>query len=377
MGTRVATAFVSASLLVASVSAGQSPATVQFLPLVPRWAVDLSAPPSGPPLIAGSTIVVSLQPGAIVGRSAADGAPAWRVEIATDRPISADTEHAYVASGTLIQALRLATGDVAWRAEAGTLTAPLLVHGGWVIAASGGNISAFRATDGSPVWQRNIGPIEHRPAIDGDVLFVPLADERLAGLDLQTGAVRWARRLEGTPGEPMALGGKVYVGASDKHFYAFDASRGEFDWKVRVGAATRGRAAADDDHVYFVAFDNLLRALDRGVGTLEWSKRLSFRPASGPIVIGAAVLVPGSIATLPVFGGNGAEIGKVQFPAALAAIPSVAAEGPAKAVMAVVTGDLEHPWMLSLLEPSSDPPAIALVVLTELPGETLVIVLPR
>jgi len=328
-------------------------------------------------VFAGSTIVVPLEPGTIAALNAADGSTAWKVELATDRPVAADAEHAYVSSGGQIHALRLASGDVAWRAETGALTAPLLVHGGWVIAASVGNLAAFRAADGSTVWQRDIGPIEYRPAIDGDYLFVPIADKRLVSLDLPTGETKWEAPLAGTPVEPLALGGKVYVGASDKRFYTFDASDGEFEWKYHVGAALRGRAAADSRHVYFVAYDNILRALDRGSGALQWMKRLAFRPAAGPVLMAGAVLAPGPIAAFPVFSQDGGDIGKVEFPAAPARIPALSIEADGKAVMAVVTGGLEHPWKLSLLEPSSEPPPIPLIELTVVPGEIVEIVVPR
>jgi hypothetical protein len=46
-------------------------------------------------------------------------------------------------------------------------------------------------------------------------------------------------------------------------------------------------------------------------------------------------------------------------------------------MFAAVTGDLQHPWRLSFLEPSTEPPPIPIVPLTELPGTMIPIALPQ
>lgn len=318
-----------------------------------------------------------LQGGAIVALRAADGTIAWKAELSVERPIMVDAERAYIPSARALHALEIVSGDMVWSAETGTLTAPPLVRGGWVIVAVTGELAAFRASDGSAVWRRSLGPIEFRPAIDGDSLFVALADGRLAGLDLQTGTPQWERQLAGAPGELLAVGGRVYTGASDKHFYCVDASNGEIEWQRHVGAAPRGRAAADEEHLYFVAMDNVLRALDRARGAVRWMKGLPFRPAAGPVVMGRAVIVPGSVATLAVYGVDGTALGDIKFASPLAAIPDTVADGPTNTVMAAVTGDLDNPWTVSLLAASVDPPIVPSQPLTTLPGVSLPVALPR
>ena len=251
-------------------------------------------------MIVGETIVVALQSGRVEALQISDGKTTWKRDVPIDRPISADAERVYAPSADAMQALELSTGTPQWQRETGSLTAATLVHGGWVITAAAGNLSALRAGDGAIVWQRNLGTIEFRPAIDGDFLFVPLLEGPIVCLNLQTGETIWERQLGGSPGEPMVIAGRVYAGAADKLFYVLNAEDGEILWHHRVGAAPRGRAAVDEKNVYFVALDNTLRALDRGHGAVKWRKGLKYRPAEGPSIIRGGIVVPGAVATLAV-----------------------------------------------------------------------------
>jgi outer membrane protein assembly factor BamB len=172
------------------------------------------------------------------------------------------------------------------------------------------------------------------------------------------------------------LGGRVYVGAADKHFYVLGAEKGDYKWGRRVGAAPRGRAAIDEDNIYFVALDNVLWALDRGHGAVKWRKGFKYRPAEGPSIIRGGIVVPGAVPTLSVFGPEGSQLNDLTFPAAVLGISNVPG-GESPTLLSAVTGDLEHPWTLWLLEPSSDPPPIPLADLTVVPGVAIDIVLPQ
>ena len=346
--------------------------------MVPRWSSEIPAPPASPPVIVGETVIVALQSGRVEARHISKGDKLiWHQEVPVDRPISADSDRVYVPSADAMQALDLKTGERLWRQETGRLTAPPLVHAGWVVTASaGGNLSTFRAADGSKVWEKNVGTIEFRSAIDGDFLFVPLLEGPMLCLNLQTGDEIWKFPVGGSPGEPTAVGGRVYLGAADKDFYALDAGNGELKWKHRIGAAPRGRAAIDEDNVYSVALDNVLWAFGRGRGGIKWRKGFKYRPAEGPSIIRGAIVVPGAIPTLSVFGSGGAELNNLTFPAPVLGISNVPG-GEAPTLLAAVTGDLEHPWTLWLLEPSRDPPPLPLVELTVLPGVPIDIVLPQ
>jgi outer membrane protein assembly factor BamB len=348
------------------------PAASQTLPSVQRWNTALAAAPLSPAIAAGPLIVVPLRTGSIVAVRQKDGGPVWTSELGAEQPIVADDTHVYVVSGEALRALRIADGAIAWVAKAGTVTAPPFVRDGWVLLASGSTLTAFRAADGSRIWEKVVGPMAHSCDVDGDVAFVPLADANVVALDLKTGDVRWKRPLGGAPGEPLAVGGRVYFGAEDKYFYSLRASNGDVDYQPRVGAMTRGRPAVDDDHVYVAGMDNVVRAFDRGHGGLQWKRGMPFRPAGGPVLVESGVVVPGRL--VPTVGlldpRTGTPAGAIEFGAPLGTTPLfLKDERGGLLVAAVTTTRLENKWALVLFEPGA--PSIPVVPLSELPGQLL------
>ena len=67
------------------------------------------------------------------------------------------------------------------------------------------------------VWRKPLGPIEFRPALDGDLLVASLVDGRIVALTSRDGSRALDDAIFGaSPGEPLAIGGRVYVGTGDK-----------------------------------------------------------------------------------------------------------------------------------------------------------------
>ena len=243
---------------------------------MPRWTYALSAAPVFPSVSAGSLIVVPLRTGSIVAVRQKDGGEAWTIKFAAEQPLAADETHVYVVSGEAIRAIRASDGGVAWVAEAGTVTAPPFVRDGWVLLASGSTLTAFRTADGSRIWEKVVGPMEFPCDVDGDVVFVPVVDGRMVALDLKTGDVRWEQKLGGAPGEPLAVGGRVYVGAEDKRFYWLSRTR-RHQLNFRPGQHPRA-AGAGESRVF-------RRHGQRGACVRSWNgalreKGLPFRPAA-------------------------------------------------------------------------------------------------
>ena len=338
-----------------------------------QWFVAISAPPVAPPIAVGDRVYVALSTGALTAHRLANGAQLWSVELPVEQPLAADDAHVFVASGEAVHALRGDDGAVAWRAATGAITAPPLVHAGWVIVAGGNALSAFRAADGTRVWRRDVGAGARRPFIEGDALFAALGDGRILRLDLQDGMTRWERRLAGAPGEPFVADDRLYVG-SGKYFYCLDADDGSVEWEKRIGAEVRGRPAADADRVYFAALDNELRALDRRHGALRWHRGVPFRPSAGPIVLDSTVIVPGPVAELRAFdAASGTAVKGFALAQPIVTAPAVLSGGePAQLRIAAVTGGLNNEWRLAVFGPAGEPPeGIALEPLTALPGAAI------
>lgn len=312
-----------------------------------RWTIPVPAAPVTIPLFTSDLVVVAYLPGTVAAFQRDDGRERWRAELKPDQPLATDGTLVFIAGGEAIHALRAADGSIAWRAPTGTLTAPLLVKDGWLIAAAAGTLEARRASDGTAVWTVAGGAQREAPAIAGDQLFVPQADGRLLARGLLDGHVIWERRLGGAPGEPVVVGDSLFAGAG-KVFYCVSAGSGAIEWQIRVGASLRGRASSDGDRIFFTALDNLVRAIDRGKGAQRWQQGVPFRPLSGPVAAGSTVFVAGPGAEIRSFrAGDGSPAGIVTFPARIALGPAFD-ESDAGVVMAAVSGGLEESWTLSL-----------------------------
>lgn len=250
-------------------------------------------------------------------------------------------------------------------------------------------LTALSAADGDEIWTTQIGLIEQRAAIDGDRLYVAVADGRMVALDLESGLLRWEAPVGPNPTEPFPYADRVYFGTNDTHFVCLKASDGAEDWVYPIGAGIRGTAGADADHVYTASMDNLLRAFNRSNGSRKWKQDLGYRPLSGPIVAGTAVAVAGRSATIRVYSATGGKTEAVRLPdpavtaAAFARTPAARpADNPVTdhgtsnevpagpGLLAVVTGDPGKPWLLNLTgQPLPATPAVS--PLTSLPGEVL------
>ena len=313
------------------------------------WSVPLPAGANGSPVIAGDHVYVTRLPDTIVAYRIADGGEAWTTDITPDHPLAVDGELVVVASGEILHAIRGTDGKPVWQATVGTLTAPLLAKDGWVIAASATKLTAIRASDGGVIWSEDTGPVRERAAIMGDTLFVPIANGTMEARDLTTGAVKWRRLLGGAPQEPLAIGDRLFVGASNGYFYALDLESSEEDWKWPVRTSIRGAPVTDGERVYFIALDHLVRALDYRNGALKWHTPISFRPFTGPALVGTTLVISGAVQEVRVLQArDGQPAARIPFQQDLAVPPAV---GTVKGthVMAVVTGSLAESWRLTLV----------------------------
>jgi hypothetical protein len=330
---------------------------VQMLPSAVRWSVPISASPVAPPVFDKDRILVVLQSGAVEAHRVADGTVAWKVELRSEFPAAADGDRVYVAAGEAIHALKATDGTEEWLAPSGSVTAPLVAHAGWVIAATEKALTAYRAADGTKVWSRAIGLQRESATIEADNLYVPLEDGRLIALSLQDGADKWVRHLTGPLSEVLALPDRVYVRSADKHLYCYRASDGERDWRFLSGAVVRGRPAADDKRIYVTSMDNTVRAYRRSNGELLWHPAVPFRPTAGPEVIDSVVIVSGSAPELRAFDAStGKPVGQITLEEPLAMPPAFGRSGGAL-VMSAFTGSLNGQWKLVLTGPPAPAPA--------------------
>jgi outer membrane protein assembly factor BamB len=272
----------------------------------------------------------------------------------------------FLAEPEALTALRDDTGVTAWRVPlAETLATPLVWSNGWLVATTpSGGVLAFRARDGSLIWRQELGaPIHVSAALASDRVYIPMTDGRIVALRVETGEPVWERRLGGPPNEILALDDSLYVGSNDNNFYAIRARDGEISWKWATGADVIGCPVVDNRRVYFVSFDNVLRALDRKSGNERWKRPLPLRPTRGPVVIRDMLLVSGISASAPAyFMKDGSPAGAMAASGELAAAPHVVA-GERLPMVLLVARDMAQGTIVRAVTREVEPAALPIAPL--------------
>jgi len=297
-----------AALLLApcdSAAADKTPKYVQtiFPPMV-MWTVDVAASAGLPPSFDARHAYVALASGELTAIRLDDGQVAWWVGVAAIASPVPGGGLLFVPEEGMITALDGATGMVAWRAPvAGRISAPLIVHTGWLIVGlEAGDLLALRADTGELLWRQKTGAaMRAAPAIDGNRLYAALDDKRVLSLELTTGKPLWEQRLPDVASQPLAQGDRLYVGARDNFFYCLSTDTGRIEWKWRTGADVIGPPVVDDERVYFTSLDNVVRALDRRVGNQRWKRPLTIRPSGPPVHARTLIVVGGRTLDLRAF----------------------------------------------------------------------------
>jgi len=267
-----------------------------LFPVQPVWTLPLNNLLTATAAYDDARAFFAIEGNRLVAYDLTSGEQLWLV---ASKPIAAPTTGGgllFVLEAENLIALKADDGSLVWQVPfLDKPAAPPVWDVGWLIATTdSGEVFAYRGTDGELLWRRDLkSPAHGRPALAGDRVYVPTSDGRIVALRVETGEPIWDRRLGGMPDDVLALEERVFVGARDNFFYCLLAKNGEVDWRWRTGGDIVGPPIADRSRVYFVALDNVLRAMSQKSGAQEWMRPLPLRPAWGPTAAGATVVVAG------------------------------------------------------------------------------------
>lgn len=294
------------------------------------------------------------------------GALIWLVDAKVTLQPAVGADLVFIVESTTVAALSRQTGAVAWRVPLpDSLNVPLVFDNGWLIASTmSGTVLALRAADGGVIWRRELGVGLHaRPALAADRVYLATTAGRVMALQVETGEVRWERRLGGLPNDILALDKRLYVGSTDKYLYAIDAAKGEIVWRWATGGDVVGAPVADNRNVYFVSFDNVLRALDLGSGVQRWKRPLPIRPTRGVVRVGDAVIVTGVTRSALAYSlKDGASVGDIAAGGELAAQP-FSIEDAGTPSLVLVTQDFTDGTVVRAMKRSWEPPVAVIAPL--------------
>ena len=275
--------------------ASQEKEADRILALDPRWTVSFDTAPAAPAGYDQDTSYVPLKGGDLVAVDLNQGNVRWKVALATSSTPATGDGLVFAAGEGVITSLDQRTGQTQWRTPLpAPLASPLAWEAGWLFASGeNGELIAVNGQDGKVAWHAALGsPMASVPATSADRLYCALRDGRIVALELNTGTPIWTLPLGEEVTGMLALNEHLIVGTRANRLHSISMSRGTVRWSQKAGADVTGAPVADEDHIYFAAFDNIVRALDRQSGNLRWLRRLPSRPSGGPLRIQDVVLVP-------------------------------------------------------------------------------------
>lgn len=294
------------------------PSPTPLLAAEAAWTLTLAVPPSAAGAMDSDRLYIPLRKEMLVAIDRETGRLVWTRAIDTAAPVAVGGGSLFVVTGSTIHALDASTGDTRWSTPLeGTITAPLLSYGDWLIAIiEPGEVLALGAADGRLMWRRPVGAASSHPASASQAtpaaphaLYLSLLDGRVVALALESGEPLWETKLPGILSPPAVGEDRVFIGSTDNFFYALDAESGREVWKWRNGGDVIG-AAVDADIVYFASLDNMVRAVNRGNGNQRWRKPTGTRPVLPPRAFRGIVVMPGLMPAITVFvGETGAVMG--------------------------------------------------------------------
>jgi outer membrane protein assembly factor BamB len=260
------------------------------------WTLALNNQLTAPPAYDATHAYFPIEGDRVVAYELASGAQAWVVSARPQVAPATGGGLLFIVERDLLTALGTSDGQVAWQLPFAEklAVAPVWDTGWLVVATNDGAVLAFRAIDGHLIWRRDLSVRAHaQPALAADRVYVPLDDGRVVALRIETGTQVWERRLGGAPADVLALDDRIYVGSNDNYLYCLATRDGKINWRWRTGADVIGLPVVDEDNVYFVSLDNVLRALSRTSGAQRWMRGLPLRPVRGPLKAGSTLVVTG------------------------------------------------------------------------------------
>ncbi len=335
--------------------------------LTQAWRTSLGGASGGrivsPPVVAGGRVYALNTAAGVSAVDAASGTIVWQRDLtpAGENPrdgfgggLAASGGRIYVSSGFgKLFALDAATGEVAWE---GALRSPSraapVVSNGRVFAVTRENrIFAFDANSGEALWdQRGLEQTAGflggaAPAASGEVVVAPYSSGELNAYLATTGRPIWEEDLTGArgsgglaalndvTGDPVISDGTVYASSQSGRLVAVSLRNGERIWTRDLAGSQAPYIAGNA--LFFVTNTGELLALDRSTGDSAWSMELGAfsDPRSredaivwgGPILAGGRLLlVSNTRRMISVDPAQGGILGELSLPGASSTAPVVA-----------------------------------------------------
>ena len=229
---------------------------------------------SAPTAAAGKVFVVTSD-NRVVALNAGDGAQAW------------DYRGIQETTGVLGAASPAVSGDLV------------------VVPYSSGEITAFKASSGDPVWAEalirsqqftsvsGISDVAARPVIDNGLVYAVSVSGRMVAVDLRTGDRVWQRNLASSQ-MPVSAGQTVYVVDLSGQLVALSRSGGQVRWVTQLPGGRKVRwngPVLAGGQLWLTSSEGILAAVNAISGQITSQTKLGDPTYMAPVVAGGRMYV--------------------------------------------------------------------------------------
>jgi outer membrane protein assembly factor BamB len=201
-------------------------------------------------------------------------------------------------------ALDSASGAIRWwRAlPSGSESSPLIHDGRVYFGSQNGTVFALDDSDGAVVWTYHAASaVKASPTLADGVLYFGDYSGRLQAISEQSGRRLWVRKSEGALlgsgnfySTAAVVYGRVFLGNTDGHVYAYDAATGKLDWAVQTGAYVYASPAVTNTPglgptVYVGSYNGSFYAFNARSGHVRWRFNAHGRISGSATIIGSVV----------------------------------------------------------------------------------------
>jgi outer membrane protein assembly factor BamB len=286
-------------------------------PFHPVWRYQALSLIEFPPAIGYNRLFFSTNAGAFTAISVKTGKRAWIRRI--HRCVAASPTIGRHARGTvyetflnqppcnarngghgqqgLLIAFSVGLGKIRWQRTIGpSESSPLLLGDRVYVGDWNGDVWAFAAGSGRPIWRRHVGgAIKGALASSGGRLYVGSYDGHVYCLSL-AGRLVWTAhaqpRLIGNSqfySTPAVAYGRVYIGSTDGRVYSFGAASGKLRWSHDTGGYVYASPAVWRERVFAGSYSGWFYAFDAATGDVRWRFKANGQISGSPTVIGRVV----------------------------------------------------------------------------------------
>ena len=264
------------------------------------------------PAVVGDSVFAAAQDGTLTRLDAATGRVTWRINAGSTLTAGVGTDGSTVAVAGLKGAVMAfdASGKLRWTVQTSSevLSAPAVGQGLVIVRSQDNRIVGLDAETGARkfIVQRTAPPLTLRAApgilIAGPNAYVALPGGKLLSIALPNGAPRWEvavgdprgatelERIIDTSGLPVMIGREVCAVSFQGRAMCFDAVSGTVAWAKDLSSDVG--LGADERFVFAADVAGSVSAVTREAGASVWKNtQLAYRRLSTPLSMGRAVAV--------------------------------------------------------------------------------------